>query len=121
MKTRSILALAALAAGFAAPAGAQIQRCRGPHGLTFADGGCPPGTSPVEAPTTFNMRCAASSPCSAANWKKKAAIWSLRSTPRPLAYIHPRLYCAWASPRRAPLQYRAVARTGSRGTPSPCS
>ena len=31
MKTRSILALAALAAGFAAPAGAQIQRCRGPN------------------------------------------------------------------------------------------
>lgn len=46
---------------------------------------------------------------------------SSRATPRPLAYIHPRLNCDSASPARAAVQYNCAARAGSLATPSPCS
>jgi hypothetical protein len=42
------------------------------------------GTSTVGPPTVLSMRRACSKPCSAAALKKKAAVDSLRSTPRPL-------------------------------------
>ena len=50
---RSIVLLAA-AAAIALPAAAQIRKCQGPHGLTFADGNCPPGTKALDtlAPTS---------------------------------------------------------------------
>src|SRR5690606_22763640 len=46
---------------------------------------------------------------------------SSRGTPRPLAYIQPRLYCASTSPPAAASQQSSAARAPSRGTPSPCS
>lgn len=51
--------------------------------------------------------------------KKYAAVSSLRTTPRPFAYIQPKNWAS-ASPERAPSQYKRTARSGSFGTPSPC-
>ena len=79
------------------------------------------GTSVLGPPTVLSMRRACSMPCSAAAWKKNAASESLRSTPRPLVYIQPRLNCDSVSPSRAALQYNATARAPSRSTPLPCS
>jgi len=47
------LTLLTLALAVAMPAAAQIRRCTGPHGVTYADGDCPAGTRPSEtlAPT----------------------------------------------------------------------
>jgi hypothetical protein len=55
MTTTRRLGALALACALAAPglAPAQILRCRGPHGIGYGDGACPPGTMPVdELPAT---------------------------------------------------------------------
>jgi hypothetical protein len=42
------LTLLALVATAALPAAAQIRKCQGPNGLSFADGKCPPGTKALD-------------------------------------------------------------------------
>jgi hypothetical protein len=42
------LTLLVLAAAAGLPAAAEIRKCQGPKGLSFADGTCPPGTKPLE-------------------------------------------------------------------------
>ena len=46
-RTLTLLAAAALVA---LPAAAQIRKCQGPNGLSYADGQCPPGTRPLDVP-----------------------------------------------------------------------
>ena len=72
------------------------------------------GSAPrVSSPTKRSILCAYACPAAAASANSDAATASSCATPRPLAYIQPRLYCASASPARAAAQYSAAALSGS--------
>ena len=71
LRSLTLLALAAVAA---LPAAAQIRKCQGPNGLSFADGTCPPGTRPLDATPEAKAAAAGAASNSAVADEPLAAI-----------------------------------------------
>ena len=71
LRSLTLLAFAAVAA---MPVAAQIRKCQGPNGLSFADGNCPPGTRPLDATPEARAAVARAAPSQAVADEPLAAI-----------------------------------------------